>query len=201
MLVFQPEAGVRVEPCFFMTTEKFYIFPNTAQLLLPSLEPFLLRGILWPLTAHLCRVVLQECRKATARLRLSLPSCPNKVSACCAHCLGFNENPGYRLFLYIMYHFFFHSNVWLLYFMYRKSWKPLFRSTELCGKISTESFMWNDSCYSDFKSLRTVFFVRELCPHTQVWLLFLCNKLPRDGDTALVDRALAYCAWGSRFNF
>lgn len=33
LLVFPPEAGVRVEPCFFMTTEKFYIFPNTVQLL------------------------------------------------------------------------------------------------------------------------------------------------------------------------
>lgn len=29
--------------------------------------------------------------------------------------------------------------------------------------------------------------LRELCPHTQVWLLFLCNKVLRDVDTALVE--------------
>lgn len=50
-------------------------------------------------------------QKGHGQALLSLPSWPDKVSACLAHCLGFNENPSYRLFLYIMYHFFFHSNV------------------------------------------------------------------------------------------
>lgn len=57
-------------------------------------------------------------------------------------------------------------------------------------KSAQKTFVWNDSCYSDFKSLRTVFFVRELCPHTTS--VVAVTEYQGMGHT--LSRALAYCA-------
>lgn len=40
-------------------------------------------------------------------------------------------------------------------------------------KSVQKDFMRNDSCYSDFQSLREVFFVTELCPHTSLFALLM----------------------------
>lgn len=153
-----------------MTTEKFYIFPNTA---FPSLEPLLLRGTQWPLTAHLWK---GRCGNAERKAVATPPIWvfPAVLTRPLLAALTVWDQWKSCLQIISLH------NVSLFFStqMFDYSILCIGRVESRCSeaqscvvKSAQKTFMWNDSCYSDFKSLRTVFFVRELCPHTQVWLL------------------------------